>query len=102
MGYYIQTGNAWGKAFDLVTDHEAVEVPQPANFSNIPHDKALICVVDNGPFDAAGYCFDSREFEAFTEPDDTRPKTWLLMDKEEAERISNFVGSADWTRRQGK
>lgn len=40
----------------------------------------LICVVDNGAFEAAGYAFDKREFECFAEPD-PRPKVWLTWDR---------------------
>jgi hypothetical protein len=37
----------------------------------------LICVVSNGLFDAAGYCFSQEEFNAFNKPSDGRPRVWL-------------------------
>ena len=83
MGYYIQTPNNQNKAEQLVRLHNAQRIlGQPETFDP-PKDKVLICVVQNGPFDAAGICFDSREFDEFTRSSDDRPKTWLLMNKEQ-------------------
>lgn len=41
----------------------------------------LICVVDNGPFEAAAYVYSEKEYMAFNYARDTRPKTWLTWDK---------------------
>ena len=38
----------------------------------------LVCVLENGMFDAAGYVFDQNELEAFTFPD-RRRRTWLIV-----------------------
>jgi len=65
-------------------------IPCPTSFDKVPEKMALICVVNNGPFEAAGYCFDEREFECFTHPD-PRPRTWLLMDLEKARKISGYA-----------
>lgn len=46
----------------------------------------LVCVMDNGAFEAAGYAFNEREFQAFARPDG-RHKTWLIVPF--AEQISN-------------
>lgn len=51
----------------------ATRIPKPSEFK-----ADLVCVVDNGYFQAAGYCYSQGEFNAFTEPSDHRPKTWLL------------------------
>lgn len=48
----------------------------------------LVCVVNNGPFAAAGYAFDEREFDAFANDGSRRPKTWLLY--EHAAEMSGF------------
>lgn len=54
MGYYIETEGVKGKAQALVDLHEAEILAQaPDTFDDVPEDKALICVVDNGPFEAA-------------------------------------------------
>ena len=38
----------------------------------------LICVVENGPFDAALYCVDEGEYEAAADTNDTRHKRWII------------------------
>jgi hypothetical protein len=86
MGWYIQ-GPALGKAQFIVSEYDGKIIPCPKLFSEVPQDKALVCVVKNRLFDAAAYCFSEHEFEAFTEPGDPRPKTWLLVDK--AKRFTN-------------
>jgi len=46
----------------------------------------MICVVENGLFDAAGYAFSENEYKVFKQPDG-RNKIWLVhpMAKELAE-----------------
>jgi len=91
MGYYIQAPSAHGKAEYLAAEHAAdiLGVP-PASYAAIPEDKALIAVVDNGLFEAAAYVHSEPEFTAFSRLDDPRPRTWLLMDKTTAQRLSNY------------
>jgi hypothetical protein len=81
MERYLHPGATVGKADQLIS-LGAVEIPGPPDsLSDIPEESALICVVSNGPFDAAAYAFSDRELEAFILPDDHRPKRWLLMEK---------------------
>jgi hypothetical protein len=89
MGYYISTPISSGKAKYLADRFSAIEVDQP-EWSNVPEGNALICVVDNGPFESAAFCYDEREFKAFLHPEDKRPKTWLLMDRTMAEDLTGF------------
>jgi hypothetical protein len=89
MGFYIE-GPATSKAPFIVSEYDGKIIPCPKSFEDIPADKALICVVDNVYFEAAGYCFSAREFEAFTSPTDERPKKWLIMDKAKAEKLSGY------------
>lgn len=63
-----------GKAEFLVVHAKATPIGKPDTF--IPD---LVCVVDNGFFEAAGYCYDEREFECFIREGDTRPKQWLIV-----------------------
>lgn len=97
MGYYIQTSSHFDKAADLVRDGaEVVEIKKgeaPGYLSAMPSNKALVCVMDNGPFEAAGLCFDAGEAEAFDGPTDTRPRKWLVMDKARAHELSGYTES---------
>ena len=69
MGYYIQTPENLFKADQLEILHGAKRFTfgqsMVESFNNLPEDKALICVVNNGPFEAAGLCFSEDEFKAF-------------------------------------
>jgi hypothetical protein len=88
MGYYIQTPGLSGKAAYLREHHGAIAV-EPVEPSALPPDRAIVCVVANGAYDAAGYCFDDAEFAAFALPDG-RKREWLLMDRATVERLSNY------------
>jgi hypothetical protein len=90
MGFYINTGAPKDKAAYLVKFHQGRRLfSPPAKFSDIPEDKALIVVLDNGPFEAAGYCCDEDEFHCFTGPD-ARPRQYVLIDKVMANRLTGF------------
>lgn len=78
MGQYINTvkGNdlpRHGKAQFLIQHAGAKIVPMPALFTD-----NIVCVVDNGAFEAAGYCYSAQELEVFAYPDGRR-KTWLIV-----------------------
>jgi hypothetical protein len=45
----------------------------------------LVCVVDNGAFGAAAYCYNEKEYQDFKYPDG-REKTWLQY--ENAEKLA--------------
>jgi len=93
MGFYIETPKNKGKAEQICERHEeAFIIPQPISFSKVPVKMALICVVDNGPFEAAAYCYSEEEFKSWTDPrsQDIRPKKWVLMDKVKCEKLSGY------------
>lgn len=79
MGYYIETPELQDKAGQLrrlgAVDVDPDKVPWPP-----PGGKALVCVVNNGWMEAAGVIYSASEYQAFCDPGDTRPRTWLLMD----------------------
>ena len=95
MGYYIQVPQNRGKAKQLCDLYGAIVVHVGNNASTRPSkllaDEALICVVDNGPYEGAAYCYSDQEFEVFNAPEDLRPKVWLLMDKALVHKLTNFV-----------
>jgi len=84
MGYYIEVPENKNKALQLRTLYGGVIVPKPTDFVAIPNDKALVVVVDNCMFEAAGLAFSEAEFKAFTNPNDNREKQFVLLDKKKA------------------
>jgi hypothetical protein len=91
MGYYIQ-GPILGKATFIQKEYGALPIEQPKSFFEVTEGKALICIVNNGFFDAAAYIYDVREFTEFTDSYDDRPKIWLLMDANKAKELTDFKG----------
>lgn len=121
MGYYIEVPGSHGKAgqilngkvmvqvtgdpgdgftkFDPATkwefapEYRALEIPCPTSLADIPPDSALIVVADNGWMEAAGYAYDESAFAAFTDPSDTRPRRYILIDRDLADRASGLKRS---------
>lgn len=80
MGWYIETNTAKNKAGWIVNNmHGKVQT----NPHYTDGDYFTVCVVDNGPFEAAGVCFSELEFQAFSDIDDLRPKVYLTVPREE-------------------
>lgn len=81
MGYYIETPNPTNKAQQIKDRDGAVDAtpawPPPAGM-------VLVCVVENGPFDAAAIAFCEEEMDYFNSPGDFRKKHWLHLAKEKA------------------
>lgn len=90
MGYYIQTPSSLQKAEQIAELSGGVIVDKPKKFSDVPVGLALIVVVDNGPFEAAAFCYDEGEFRDFTNPSDDRPKTYVVMDWDRACMLSGY------------
>jgi hypothetical protein len=78
MGYYINFNSngtilpSKNKADYLLLDG-GVEVSKPKKFV-----RNLICVVENATFDAAAFIYSEEELKAFSNPDDDRPKRWII------------------------
>lgn len=90
MGYYIQTNSHANKADYLVEKLGGQKVNKPASFEAIPQDKALVIVVDNGLFEAAGLIYSADEFQSFTLTSDTRYKQYVLLDKQVAYKEAGY------------
>jgi hypothetical protein len=92
MGYYIQVPITLGKVAYLKKEYNAIEVECPGSLNEIPIEgKALVMVVENPMFDAAGYIYDDNELKrAIPTKADTRKRTWLLMDKEWVENVTHY------------
>lgn len=92
MGYYINTGHNVGKAEWLIVNEGAMELMDvPTSLSELPTElNGLICVVNNGPFEAAGFIYNDRELKAFSDPSDYRDKRWLVLPLERAKELSGY------------
>ena len=92
MGYYIEVPNDFHKAEQIVRLYGGKTIPQPHSFAEVPAGKALIVIVDNVAFEAAGLAYSEPEFKAFTQPSDHRRKQFVLMDWEKACELTGFDG----------
>lgn len=86
MGLYIEVPANKGKA-DLILDldprvEEATYedgtffIP---DWDDAPKGFLPVCVVDNGPFEAAGVAYSEEELIRFSRLDDPRPRRWLYV-----------------------
>lgn len=95
MGFYIE-GPLHRKADHIIQTEDAIELAgADAAREAFSNGMGVICVVENGPFDAAAFAFSSEELEVFANPSDSRPKRWLAMDRERAEELSGFATERD-------
>lgn len=91
MGYYINTNVNRGKTKFIIDNYGGKLVGFAiAEIAMTDPATAVIVVMDNGLFEAAGYAFNQDEFKKFTYPDDTRRKQFILMDKIMAEKLSGY------------
>jgi hypothetical protein len=93
MGRYIQ-GPSKGKVMFIVSEYDGkVWAPDPMHptrpplWGDKPEGMEWVIVVDNGPFEAAGWLFDQREFDDFQDPEDNRPKRYLLVPTERIKEL---------------
>lgn len=82
MGVYIQHDSE-GKNLPMKGKALALKLDGATVVSGTEFVPNMICVVENGSFDAAGWAFDEREFEAFHYGEykrDKRVRTWFVVD----------------------
>lgn len=82
MGIYVNPPDATTKEAKVKYIAERSEKIALNGFRAWPpgaDGKFGVCIVDNGPFNAAGVAWDSREADAFTLPNDHRPRQFFLM-----------------------
>ena len=78
MGYYINQINGkplppQGKCETLI-ENGSTQINTPTEFQD-----NLVCVVENGFFDAAAYAYSEKEMNEFLDPSDYRRKRWLIV-----------------------
>lgn len=91
MGYYIEVPKNKGKAQQIVELYGGRIALNPPQFEDITPDDAIICVVDNGPFEAAGFAYNQEELHVFSIPDG-RPRTWVIMNRKKACELTGYEG----------
>lgn len=89
MTRYLQTAQPLDKAGQLLRNFDAVEVASdelspPTTVPNV----VLVCVVQNGPFDAAAVVEDERDLIDFS-AEDGRTKRWLLVNRAVANDLAD-------------
>jgi len=83
MGFYINQINGkdvprFEKASFIIQNVAGARLIEPPT----EWQEGLVCVVDNGNFEAAAYAFNEHEMKVFLATDsdyDQRPRTWLLV-----------------------
>lgn len=98
MGFYAQTPGNHHKATWLAMNIDGARL---ATFNEARHvasqlseggEEGVFVVLNNGPFEAAGYAYSLREFEEFTDTvHDPRPRKYVIMPRKTAERISGYA-----------
>ncbi len=88
MGLYI---NPSGQNKEEWLHENATQIsrPYPSDSGYIGTAKALVCLVHNPGFTAAGVMVDQRDFDDFTDEDDPRFKRWYLVDKSKLPEVCN-------------
>lgn len=91
MGLYIQ-GPVRGKVHHILTHFNAMELDGKPEQFNKDDELALICVIDNGGFEAALWVENDREWAVVNNPDQVqgRKQTWIYVDKREV--LAYFKG----------
>ncbi len=95
MGYYIEVPEKKEKAQQLVKLYGARILDKKPSFNEVAPNEAIICVLDNGPWEAAGFAYDARELTVFATPDRLgyqRPRTWVIMNRATACRLTGYKG----------
>lgn len=100
MGYYI---NPQHTSKEQWLNDYGLEVTDPTwdllatSFPGTEHSPegrgVYVCLVDNGPFTAAGICYNEQEFDAFNAVDTTHEE--IAAAKAEAEAAGVFAVSLD-------
>lgn len=75
MGYYVNPPDNTKEQWLADNGREVVEPTSPL----APPGFLFVCLVDNGPFTAAAVCYDDREYSAFADPSDRRPRRWFMV-----------------------
>lgn len=102
MGYYMNNfgeEDPFSKVKVLMEKHGA---DYHFDFLEPKSGLVTICVVANPDFEAVGIAYDKREFDAFSDLRDERPKIWLSIATEKAEEFAPGFAVYMKEQREGK
>ena len=77
MGFYVDR-NLKGEPLASLHKHTQLVASGAEDVAGTKYFPDLVCVVSNGSFDAAGWCFSEDEYAVFRVPDG-RPKRWCRV-----------------------
>jgi len=80
MGLYLEPPNGDKPAF-LREHGKPIPLSEVKDFDDWAGDSLPVVLLDNGIFYAAGVAFNPRETDAFTRPEDLRPKQGYMVSK---------------------
>lgn len=91
MGAYVNPQRMSKKQF-LRRKGDYIGMQPPSNHTRQEDGETqfAVCLVDNGPFRAAGIMYAPRELEAFSRDDDPRPKRWYWVSKDDLLPVSDL------------
>lgn len=81
MGLYINPPASMNLTKEQWLEKHAVPLASPPESIDPNDPDAIICLVDNTIFTAAGVVVDNRELASFVNPHDYRPKKWYMVEK---------------------
>ena len=64
------------------------QLPGVPKWEDVPSGMLPVCLMNNGPFTAAGIAYSQRELEEFSRADDPRPKVWFLCLTDDLHTVS--------------
>ena len=80
MGRYIQTDENRNKARAIRDTHGGIECSRQEAFEALCEEAFdVICVIDNGLFEAAAGIFSKDEWDAFHDPKERRYREYVLL-----------------------
>lgn len=90
MGVYVNPREESKEAF---LEREGMHVAPPANLSEIPANKMLVCWKNNGFFSAVALIYNERELRAFNDSTDGRDTIFFLVNKSS---LFSVIPSSDY------
>ena len=90
MGFYVQ-GPPLGKAKFIEQNYSGILATKSQAEKMLSEmSKGVIVVVNNGPFEAAAFAFNKKEFDDFHGPNDYRTKQYVIIDRTKACELTKY------------